>query len=281
MSTGTRIEWSETTWNPTTGCDRVSPGCDNCYALSLAGRLKAMGSEKYQLDGDPRTSGPGFGAAWHDDALDLPLRWRKPRMVFVDSMSDLFHDAIPDEFIGRVWAVMAATPQHTYQILTKRHGRMRSLVSGDLYDLMCRAMSTPEAGPAGLVWPLPNVWLGVSAEDQLRATLRIPALLQTPAAVRWVSCEPLLGPIHLYDDWLAGTEDRPTWLDWVVVGGESGRGARPMMLGWAQSLARQCKAAGVPLFVKQLGIRWGAKHHDMNLFPAGLRVRQYPERHQP
>jgi protein gp37 len=492
MGDKTGIQWTDATWNPTTGCDRVSPGCDNCYALGQAKRLKAMGQAKYQTDGDPRTSGPGFGIAVHPDTLDQPLRWAKPRKIFVNSMSDLFHAGVPDEFIAKVFAVMAATPRHTYQILTKRHGRMRSLLNsadfvarvrrqmdvievdrqiaamGDevivaiagyrgyyvsdrgrvftgngsdrclwreellpttaearrLYcSAKCRQKANyeqkvsrweppadamrqmspdvaeqghqrvtlyldgeprrelvhrlvlsafdraPEPGEQGchvngdpsvnalpnlrwgtqednwddrkrhgngrsyfkvsaeqvreirqlaasgesacgigarfgisdtqvrnivsrrqwsyapdLQWPLPGVWLGVSVEDQQRADLRIPALLKTPAAVRFLSCEPLLGPIdlHAHDDglhhWLPdfgpiydppdqamcqahGCPDCPrvqphagcAYIDWVIVGGESGRDARPMHPDWARSLRDQCAEAGVPFFFKQWG----------------------------
>lgn len=288
MST-TSIEWTDTTWNPTTGCDRVSPGCDHCYALTMAKRLKGMGSAKYQRDGDPRTSGPGFGVTEHATALDAPLSWRKPRKVFVNSMSDLFHNEVSDEFIARVFAVMAATPQHTYQILTKRHGRMRSFLrdtcrcgSGHADGVHLRSKMEWAATPhsptyvPGLTsgqyhraaWPLPNVWLGVSVEDQQRADLRIPALLDTPAAVRFLSCEPLLGPVDL-DRWMwdpVSSSDpqfskrvprsiSPSRIgpDWVIVGGESGPGARPMHRDWARQLRDQCVEAGVPFHFKQFG----------------------------
>jgi len=270
----TAIEWADAVWNPTTGCDKVSPGCDNCYALTMAKRLKGMGQAKYQNDGDPRTSGPGFGLTVHEDALTIPLRWRKPRRIFVNSMSDLFHGGVPDEFIARVFAVMAATPQHTYQVLTKRHGRLRSLLSRDEFRLAVKDEHSKLqlAGIASYsplvinVWPLPNVWLGVSVEDQKRADLRVPALLDTPAAVRWLSCEPLLGPVDL-GRWL-GPVDWPACWDehspsaecarciqpeWVVVGGESGPGARPMHPAWARSLRDQCQRAEVPFFFKQHG----------------------------
>ncbi|MGH3656696.1 MAG: phage Gp37/Gp68 family protein [Micromonosporaceae bacterium] len=308
----TTIEWTDTTWNPTTGCDRVSPGCDNCYALTMAKRLKAMGSTKYQRDGDPGTSGPGFGLTAHPDTLEVPLRWSTPRRVFVNSMSDLFHAEVPDEFIARVFAVMAATPQHTYQILTKRHARMRSVLSD-----VCRcggghapgvhfrsqmAWAVSRANPdrvPGLSddaerrvyhetgWPLPNVWLGVSAENQQWADIRVPALLDTPAAVRFVSAEPMLGPIDLtpYLDLVEyqGGEHRPdvghiAWygprLGWVIVGGESGPRARLMHLDWARDLRDQCEAAGVPFFFKQAGSvlarRWGCtdpKGHNPDEWP--------------
>lgn len=243
----TSIEWTDTTWNPTTGCDKVSPGCDHCYAMTLAKRLKGMGSAKYQTDGDPRTSGPGFGLAAHPDALDLPLRWRKPRRIFVNSMSDLFHDDVPDSFVANVFSVMARTPRHTYQVLTKRHGRMRSLLRRPSFRDNLAHLAP---------WPLPNVWLGVSVEDQKRADIRIPALTETPAAVRWLSCEPLLGPVDL-SPWLVdhGDTSRP-WgipIDWVVVGGESGPGARPMHPDWARRSRDQCTSAGVPFFFKQWG----------------------------
>jgi len=251
----TAIEWATKVWNPTTGCDRVTPGCDHCYALTMAKRLKGMGSTKYQTDGDPRTSGPGFGLAIHEDTLGIPLGWRKPQRIFVNSMSDLFHADVPDEFIARVWAVMASAPRHTFQVLTKRHGRMRSLLSSEEFRLAVQRR-IPHAGASPYVaaywktWPLPNVWLGVSVEDQKRADLRIPALLDTPAAVRWLSCEPLLGPVDvingLGDGWLTG-------IDWIVAGGESGPGSRPMHPDWARSLRDQCQVAGVPFLFKQWG----------------------------
>lgn len=245
----TGIEWTDRVWNPTTGCDRVSPGCDNCYALKMAKRLKGMGSAKYQTDGDPRTSGPGFGLAIHPDALGLPLTWKKPRKVFVNSMSDLFHADVPDEFIAQVFAVMAATPRHTFQVLTKRHARMRALLNNDEWlDLFAQAYWTQGVGTYaedGPPWPLPNVHLGVSVEDQQWADIRLPALVETPAAVRWVSAEPLLGPVDL-SPWLGR-------IDWVVAGGESGPGARPMHPDWVRSIRDQCADAGVPFLFKQWG----------------------------
>ena len=223
MSGRSRIEWTEVTWNPTTGCDRISAGCDHCYALTLAKRLKGMGSAKYQNDGDPRTSGPGFGVATHESTLTAPLRWREPRVVLVNSMSDLFHARVPAEFVARVFAVMAATPQHTYQLLTKRATRLRRLA--------------PE-----LPWPA-NVWMGVSVEDSA-ALGRIAELREVPAAVRFLSCEPLLGPLDGLD--LDG-------IGWLIVGGESGPGARPMHPAWPRGLRDACLTAGVPYFFKQWG----------------------------
>lgn len=276
MADKSAIEWTEATWNPTTGCDRVTPGCDNCYALNLAPRLKAMGSKRYQRDGDPRTSGPGFALTLHDDTLDLPLRWTRPRRIFVNSMSDLFHDAVPDAFIVEVFARMWWAPQHTFQLLTKRHGRMRSLVPRIEEQLRRRERDLSLVDyPTRLSWPLPNVWLGVSVEDQKRAELRIPALLDTPAAVRWLSCEPLLGPVNL--GWFREQ------LDWVVVGGESGRGARPMNSEWVRTLRDDCIGAEVPFFFKQAGSvlasKWGCtdrKGHNPAEWPEPF-PREYPE----
>lgn len=260
----TRIEWTNQTWNPTTGCDRVSDGCDNCYALIMAARLKAMGSAKYQTDGNAETSGPGFGVATHVDTLRDPLGWLKPRRVFVNSMSDLFHDRIPVEFIASVWAIMAATPQHTYQILTKRHARMRSVLrSPEFAYATFRHMAKLSTGPASLAplrGALPNVWLGVSIENQDTAERRIPALLDTPAQVRFLSCEPLLGPVDLTN---LGTRHGPPInvlrphragaVSWVIAGGESGKKARPSHPAWFRSLRDQCRRAGVPWFFKQWG----------------------------
>lgn len=243
MADSSAIEWTQATWNPTTGCDKVSAGCGlprpgadgephgTCYALTMAARLKAMGSPKYQNDGDPRTSGPGFGLTVHRDALDIPRRWRSPRLIFVNSMSDLFHAKVPIGFVRDVFAVIAETPRHTYQVLTKRSLRMRRLAEE-------------------LTWP-PNLWMGVSVENQEEADRRIPDLRAVPATVRWVSAEPLLGWLDLRR-WLP---DGDPLLDWVVVGGESGPGARPMGLGWVRSLRDQCVNAGVPFLFKQVGGR--------------------------
>ncbi|HET6483812.1 MAG TPA: phage Gp37/Gp68 family protein [Actinoplanes sp.] len=225
MADRSAIEWTEATWNPTTGCDKISPGCDNCYALTLAKRLKAMGSAKYQNDGDPRTSGPGFGVSLHEADLTVPLRWREPRVVFVNSMSDLFHARVPVEFIQRVFAVMDATPRHTYQVLTKRSRRLARLA--------------PQ-----LVWPR-NVWMGVSVED-LRQANRVEDLRSVPAAVRFVSAEPLLGDLGGLD--LSG-------MDWLIAGGESGPRSRPPDGGWIRSLRDECEAARVAFFFKQWGGR--------------------------
>ncbi len=251
MSDKTKIEWTDATWNPVTGCTKVSTGCDNCYAEAIANRF--AGTPAYPQ---------GFAVTLRPERLDQPLRWTKPRRVFVNSMSDLFHKDVPDEFIARVWAVMALAPQHEFQVLTKRHGRMQSLLSSpDFHWRVWHAILTISHGKSLPIPPaitahfrggarlsesameaLPNVWLGVSVEDQKTADLRIPALLDSPAAVRWLSCEPLLGPVDL-GVWTAphspeclDGDDAPPWctcgrdyagyLDWVVVGGESGRGPR-------------------------------------------------------
>lgn len=225
MADRSTIEWTEATWNPTTGCDRTSPGCDNCYALNLAGRLKAMGQPKYQADGDARTSGPGFGLTLHHDALQVPLGWRSPRTIFVNSMSDLFHPSVPLDFIEKVFAVMAATPQHTYQVLTKRSRRLLDLDSQ-------------------LQWPA-NVWMGVSIEND-RYAHRADHLRRVGSAVRFLSIEPMLGPVSTLD--LKG-------IDWVIVGGESGIGSRPIQAPWVHDVQRRCLEAGVPFFFKQWGGR--------------------------
>jgi protein gp37 len=225
VADGSAIEWTEATWNPTTGCDRVSLGCDNCYALTLSKRLKAMGAAKYQTDGDPRTSGPGFGVAIHPAALRAPYGWRQPRIVFVNSMSDLFHAKVPLSFVRDVFAVIGDTPQHTYQLLTKRSARLRKLASE-------------------LDWPV-NLWMGVSVENE-QAMSRIDDLRAVPAAVRFLSCEPLLGPLPNMN---------LTGIGWVIAGGESGPGHRPMSPTWAADVRDQCREAQVPFFFKQWGGR--------------------------
>lgn len=225
MASRSAIEWTEVTWNPVTGCDRISAGCDHCYALTLAKRLKAMGAARYQQDGDPRTSGPGFGVSLHPETLDEPYGWRTPRVVFVNSMSDLFHAKVPLGFIRNVFDAIADTPQHTYQVLTKRSLRLRRLSDR-------------------VPWP-PNLWMGVSVENA-SVLYRVDHLRQVPAAVRFLSCEPMLGPLHELN--LEG-------ISWVIAGGESGPNYRPMRLEWARGLRDMCKEAGVPFFFKQWGGR--------------------------
>lgn len=231
MSDKSAIEWTDATWNPTTGCDRVSPGCANCYALDLAARLKRMGAPAYQLDGDPKTSGPGFLLTLHRERLEVPVNWTKPRRIFVDSMSDLFHPDVPDEFIREVWATMHRASWHTFQVLTKRPERMASLVAEITADTYLD--------------PLPNVWLGTSVEND-RWTRRVDELRKAPAAVRFLSCEPLLGPLPSLD--LEG-------IGWVIVGGESGPDHRPVKQEWIRGVRDQAIDAGVPFLFKQ----WGGK----------------------
>ena len=245
MSTRTAIEWTEATWNPVTGCDRISAGCDNCYALALAKRLKAMGAAKYRNDGDPRTSGPGFAVTTHPDVLHQPTRWRTSKVVFVNSMSDLFHAQVPLSFIRDVFAVIDATGQHTYQVLTKRPLRAARLADA-------------------LTWPA-NLWMGATVESAA-VTGRIAALRTIPAATRFLSCEPLLTA-------LPGL--RLDGIDWVIAGGESGSCARPSHPDWFRSLRDQCAAAGVAFFMKQIG---GGRDKRGNLsdLPEDLQIREFP-----
>jgi len=247
----TKIEWTHSTWNPVTGCTKVSAGCQNCYAERMAKRL--AGRYGYPAD-EP------FRVTLHEDQLGKPLSWRKSRMVFVCSMGDLFHPEVEFHVIHDIFATMAVTHRHTYQVLTKRPERMRNFLTSKYFPDGFRE-DYQYKGP----WPLPNVWLGVTAENQETADQRIPVLLDTPAAVRFVSCEPLLGPVDLYH-YLAiwsPAGDRETWehddtcdevqLDWVICGGESGSKARPMHPLWALRISRQCQAARVPFFFKQWG----------------------------
>lgn len=225
MATQSAIEWTEITWNPVTGCDRVAAGCDNCYALALAKRLKAMGAEKYQNDGDPRTSGPGFAVTVHPKSLADPYRWRGSKVVFVNSMSDLFHARVPLDFIRQVFDVIRETPQHTYQVLTKRAHRLERIA--DQLD-----------------WP-DNLWMGVSVESA-EVVDRIDNLRRTPARTRFLSCEPLLTALPNLN---------LTGIDWVIAGGESGPRARPMASRWVEEIRDQCTDVGVAFFFKQWGGR--------------------------
>ena len=214
MAKKSSIEWTEMTWNPVTGCTKISPGCKHCYAATMANRLKAMGSHRYTQ---------GFSIRLHDDLVDLPRKWKAPRTVFVNSMSDLFHDDIPLEFIRRVFKTMNECPQHQFQILTKRAERLEELANG-------------------LVWT-PNIWMGVSVENAKYA-YRARHLANVPATIRFLSVEPLLGPIA--DLPLEG-------IHWVIVGGESGPGARPMKPEWIQPIYDRCRRHRVPFFFKQWG----------------------------
>ena len=216
MGDQSAIEWTDATWNPVTGCTKISPGCKHCYAERLATRLRAMGNRRYAN---------GFAVALHPDQLDLPLRWRQPRMIFVNSMSDLFHESVPNDYIRHAFEVMVRARWHVFQILTKRARRLVQIASG-------------------LPWP-PNIWQGVSVESA-RYTWRAAELLKVPAAVRFLSVEPLLGPIP----------DLPLdGISWVIVGGESGPEHRPMKPEWARDIRDQCLKCGVPFFFKQWGGR--------------------------
>jgi protein gp37 len=236
MATNSTIEWTEMTWNPVTGCSKVSEGCRHCYAERMAKRLRAMGNGRYAN---------GFDLTLHHDLVDLPRRMRQPRLIFVNSMSDLFHESVPEAFIAGVFATMHACRQHTFQILTKRSERLR------------------EVAPR-LPWPA-NVWMGVSIEDK-RVLDRIDDLRTVPALVRFLSCEPLISPLD--DLSLDG-------IHWVIVGGESGPGARPMKKTWVESIRRQCRAARVPFFFKQWG---GVRKHQAG---RTLNGRTYDELPQP
>lgn len=278
----TKISWTSETWNPVTGCSKVSPGCANCYAETLS--LRFGWSKKPWL---PENAAENV--VLHPDRLGLPLRWRKPRRIFVNSMSDLFHERIPDEFISFVFAVMSMAPQHSFQILTKRPERMRDYLvematNPDAYvwawahEASNAFLDGAPAPPPVEVWPLPNVWLGVSVENQHWADQRIPLLLETPAAVRFVSAEPLLDAVDLTRALTRDCEDcdgtgeesaerdgmieevdcsschgqrRFRGLDWVIVGGESGPHHRSIDRDWVQSLRDQCRAAGVAYWGKQ------------------------------
>ncbi len=300
MADGTKIEWTDATWNPITGCSVVSPGCTNCYAMKLAGtRLKHHPTRK------GLTSESKAGPVWNgqmrfnEGMLLDPLKWRRPRMIFVCAHGDLFAENVPDEWIDQVFAVMALAPQHTFQVLTKRPERMRDYLRAlpDRWQQVGKraawhfGANDPDAvfdqASEAVREPLLNVWCGVSVEDQKRADERIPVLLETPAAIRWISAEPLLGPLNLRDLRKFNTKGAP-WIDalrglvtrgdclarspnecsfntrvqipgelpglnWVVAGGESGHSARPMHPDWVRSLRDQCAEAGVPFLFKQWG----------------------------
>lgn len=313
MSANSKIEWTDATWNPVTGCTPVSEGCRNCYARRMAQRLR--GRYGYPAD-DP------FRVMLHPERLDEPLHWRKPRRVFVCSMGDLFHENVPDEYIADVFAVMAVAQHHVFMMLTKRPKRMQewmqenvrtdpddpvlgdtligNRVNGLVYNWLTEAPTLPGGdsnwqyipsqyggaeyrleipgyfewigkGPHPFRWPLPNLFLGISAENQKTADERVPVLLQTPAAVRFVSVEPMIGPVQLEaaggDDWWESNG-----INWVIVGGETGPGARfvddPQWLEWARDIREQCEASGVPFFFKQMPGR--------RPIPPDLQVREWP-----
>jgi protein gp37 len=294
------ISWTDKTWNPLVGCSKKSTGCSSCYAIQQAYRNEAIGKTMASPGRlayyEGLTEKRGNRIEWTGkvnfvpEALDIPLKRKKPTKWFVNSMSDLFHESVPDEWIDKIFAVMALTPQHTYQVLTKRPERMRAYMDWcerrhnsegkpishcrvDAVESVCRERENyphydiPE-------WPLPNAWLGVSVEDQKAADERIPQLDLTTAALRFLSCEPLLGPLNL--------TQHLTHTKWVIVGGESGSNARPCELTWIESIVEQCRAAGVACWVKQLGTNcrgWSSsgKGDNPEHWPASIQVQQFPE----
>lgn len=280
------IQWTDASWNPVRGCSRTSPGCGGpnheggCYAERIAARFSDPGQPFHGFAERTKHGGRWTGKlALVPELLNLPLRWRKPRRIFVNSMSDLFHESLPDEAIDQVFAVMALAPQHTFQVLTKRAERMRRYFADPLRAALIGHQTADLNGagwPSLTPLPLPNVWLGVSVEDQQRADDRIPALLETPAAVRFLSCEPLLSSVdlagHLVGHEVHGIDlSREVgskvgacigWtppVDWVICGAESGPRARPFDEAWARQLRNQCQAAGVPFFLKQFADARGRK----------------------
>lgn len=299
------IEWTDKTWNPVRGCSLISPGCANCYAMKFAHRFSAPGQP---YEGLTRLRSKGRGPVWTGEArfiremLEAPLTWKKPARIFVNSMSDLFHEDVSFEQIAAVFGVMASCPQHTFQVLTKRAERMTEFfrwLGGIAANhgpwptftiwTMAQNLGIEGAREAPSTrWPLPNVWLGVSVENQSTANERIPHLLEVPARVRFLSCEPLLESIDLtlVQAGAYGVNPLHT-IQWVIVGGESGHSARPLDLAWARQIRHQCKAAGVPFFFKQAGacpLLGGAplkvrdpKGGDPTEWPEDLRERAFPE----
>lgn len=335
MAGKSNIEWTEQSWNPIAGCSILTAGCSKCYAMRMAARLEAMGQELYAGLTKPSNAGPvwtGVVRMAPDHVLLAPLKRKKPTTYFVNSMSDLFHEDVPDEWIDRIGAVMAATPWHTYQVLTKRAARMLNYFSDpQVGHRITRHWLTLVGFGQSFNLPLSNVWLGVSTERQQEADERIPLLLQTPAAIRFISYEPALGPLVLHPTWLqcpacksrgyylptfaanhfVPCEECLKWaraggltilpgqqatpgprIDWAIVGGESGHGAREFNLQWARDIVAQCKATGTRCFVKQLGARVVGPHENgTNLtsyklkskkggdpaeWPTDLRVREMP-----
>lgn len=318
MSARSPIEWTQDTWNPIAGCSVHSPGCKNCYAMRrVAPRLAANpATPHYAGTVMPSKAGPVFTGVVNlagDAVLMKPLRWKKPRMIFVNSTSDLFHENVPDAWIDRIFAVMALAPQHTFQVLTKRAARMREYMTDSraarrVYSIVCDMVLEgqaegvliapgidPSFAPHGRrifldQWPLPNVWLGVSAEDQTRADERIPHLLATPAAVLFVSAEPLLGPIdfnrfsppigsdldlalRLSEKYGAPPRDRHLGgINWVIVGGETGSTDRPTHPAWVRSIRDQCATAKVPFFFKQWGVWFPEDQSGYVWLPSGKSI---------
>jgi protein gp37 len=243
----TSIQWTDETWNPVVGCERISPGCAHCYAKTLHDKRHTAVLAGKKLA--PQYAEPFETVQLKGERLNAPLRWREPRMVFVNSVSDLFHEDVPASYIAKVFSVMAQARRHTFQVLTKRAARMLEIVP---------TLAATHTAPDGSGWPLPNVWLGVSVENQHFADERIPLLLQTPAAVRFISAEPLLEPVILNLKEIALAADHEAIagsIDWVIVGGESGPGARPFDARWARLIVKECRSYGAACFVKQLGAK--------------------------
>ena len=313
--TKSTIEWTNDTWNPLLGCSKVSAGCSRCYAVGHVQRMAGNPNATIHAANAGLTARHRNGQLdWTGtirllpERLDQPLHWAKPRRVFANSLSDLFHPDVPDDFIAHVWAVMALTPQHTYQILTKRPERIEPILSTPRFYsqvlIAAQGLRTrfprkglgdiPISNPATHL--LENVWIGTSCEDQAAADARVPHLLATPAAVRFLSCEPLLGPIDL-EPWLwtvayhddgqgdVAPEQEPSGaISWCIVGGESGPGARPLQADWLNGLVERCIEADVPLFVKQTGSAWAREHGYTDRkggspeeWPTGWRIRQWPK----
>jgi protein gp37 len=290
----TTIEWTDASWQVTTGCEEVSPGCGKCYARTMAKRLRAMALADIEAGRDPGKKRRYIDAVddagrWtglvttNEDSLSEPLSWRKPRMIFVDSMSDLFHKDVPFEFIDQVIVVMALTPQHTYQVLTKRPERMAEycyrIHNQDTWiEHACHSLGRD--GDARRIYNLdpsrglPNVWLGTSVENQAAADERLPHLRRCPAAVRFLSVEPMLGPINFrFAPMIAGVRD--SHFVWCIFGCESGPQRRTCELDWIRNGIRQCRVAGIAPFVKQIPVN-GRVSHDPEEWPEDLRVRSFP-----
>jgi protein gp37 len=284
MSGDTNISWTDKVWNPVVGCTRVSRGCDHCYAFQVHDQRHIAWKRGRFPNAPEQYHQPFSQVQLMPDRLEDPLRWRKPARVFVNSMSDLFHPSVPFSFIAQVWATMALAPQHTFQVLTKRPERVAGFLKATaLYSVVLdmaneirlrrpKLGDIPISNPAR--FPLPNVWIGTSVEDQAAADERIPHLMRVPAAVRFLSCEPLLGPVDVWApiqaaerdgvELVSWTRENPHYVNWVIAGGESGRHHREMNLEWARSLRDQCVDAGVPFFFKQgSGLRPGM-HRELD-----------------
>ena len=293
MADKSLIEWTDATWNPITGCTLVDEGCRHCYAAHLITSWPAIGNHpsrkglaRKNAAGESKFTGE---VRLNEQWLDQPLRWRKPRRIFVCAHGDLFHPSVPDEWIDKVFAVMALAPQHTFQVLTKRPELAREYLSQtpdriDAIEECADDLLGSNDMPFTPQWPLPNVWIGTSVSDQASADLRIPELLACPAAVRFLSAEPLLGPVDLRGVWIhcpthdfhsgfcLGNCPDQRRIDWVIVGGESGPHARPLHADWARALRDQCVAAGVPFFMKQMG----GVRKPFTPIPDDLMVRGFP-----